>query len=164
MKVAIHILVLFVGCSAFAQISLNNLLKKYNDNSIPYISVEELAMPKSKVILLDAREQKEYKISHIKEAIYIGHDAFKIELVESKITDKNTPIVVYCSLGIRSESIADSLNYAGYNNVRNLYGGIFEWKNKGFPVYNSKEKETDSIHAFSEEWGKWLTNGIKVYD
>jgi len=33
---------------------------------------------------------------------------------------------VYCSLGIRSEVIAKKLKKAGYTNVFNLYGGIFE--------------------------------------
>lgn len=139
-------------------------MKKYNDNSVPYISIEELAMPKTKVVLMDAREQVEYKVSHLNKAINVGYNVFNINSVEQKIPDKSTPIVVYCSLGIRSETIADSLINAGYNNVKNLYGGIFEWKNKNYPIYNLNNKQTDSIHAFSEEWGKWLKKGIKVYD
>ncbi|MFB9105669.1 rhodanese-like domain-containing protein [Algibacter miyuki] len=78
--------------------------------------------------------------------------------------NKDTQIVVYCSLGIRSESIADSLKQAGYTHVENLYGGIFEWKNNNFPVYNSEEKETDSIHTFNKAWSKWLKKGIKIYE
>jgi hypothetical protein len=70
---------------------------------------------------------------------------------------------VYCSLGIRSETIANQLKKAGYTNIKNLYGGIFEWRNKGFKVYNSEDKKTDSIHAFSKAWSKWLTKGTKVY-
>jgi len=71
---------------------------------------------------------------------------------------------VYCSLGIRSEDIAEKLKKAGYNNVLNLYGGIFEWKNKDFTVYNSEGTQTEKIHTFSKEWSKWLTKGIKVYE
>jgi hypothetical protein len=78
------------------------------------------------------------------------------------IKDKNTPIVVYCSLGIRSEQISERLNNMGYVNVKNLYGGIFEWKNKGYPVLDKNGKETDSIHIFSKHWGQWLINGIKT--
>ena len=72
--------------------------------------------------------------------------------------------MVYCSLGVRSEDIAEQLKKAGYNKVKNLYGGIFEWKNNGFPIYNLENKETDSIHTFSMKWSKWLKKGIKVYD
>ena len=52
---------------------------------------------------------------------------------------------------------------AGYSNVKNLYGGIFEWKNEGHPVYDSEGKETEKVHAFSKHWGKLLKEGKKVY-
>ena len=72
-------------------------------------------------------------------------------------------IVVYCSLGIRSEKISEKLKAEGYSNVRNLYGGIFEWKNKGFEVFDSEGKETEKVHAYSKSWSKWLKNGEKIY-
>lgn len=70
---------------------------------------------------------------------------------------------MYCSLGIRSEHIAEKLKKRGYTSVYNLYGGIFEWKNKDYKVYDSNEKETDNIHAYSKAWSKWLKKGNKVY-
>ncbi len=147
-----------------AQKSVSKLLKKYNNNSIPYISPQELAMPKTDVILLDSRELKEYKTSHLKNAIHVGYDHFKVTNVEKIIPNKDAKIVVYCSVGIRSEHIGDSLKKAGYTHVENLYGGIFEWKSNNLPVYNLAEKETDSIHTFSKEWSEWLRKGIKVYE
>ena len=150
----------FVG---FSQETLSELLTIHNTKGIPYITVQELAMPKTKAIILDARELEEYNVSHIKEAIFVGYNSFQIDLVKNKLPNKNETIVVYCSLGIRSESIANKLKKAGYNNVFNLYGGIFEWKNNNFKVYNSEGKETDSIHAFSKEWSKWVLKGNKVY-
>ena len=146
-----------------AQESLKDLLNKSNTKSIPYISVEELAIPKTKVILLDAREISEYNISHIKNAIHVGYDFFDIKKTSLLFKDKSAPIVVYCSLGIRSEDVAEQLKKAGYTNVKNLYGGIFEWKNKNKSVYSYQEKETDTIHTFSKKWSKWLNNGIKFY-
>ncbi|GFZ81139.1 MAG: rhodanese-like domain-containing protein [Gelidibacter sp.] len=150
----------FVG---FSQETLSELLTIHNTKGIPYITVQELAMPKTKAIILDARELEEYNVSHIKEAIFVGYNSFQIDLVKNKLPNKNETIVVYCSLGIRSESIANKLKKAGYNNVFNLYGGIFVWKNNNFKVYNSERKETDNIHAFSKEWSKWLLKGNKVY-
>ena len=70
---------------------------------------------------------------------------------------------MYCSSGVRSEDVAEQLKEAGFENVFNLYGGIFEWKNKDNPVVNSKDKETPKVHAFSKEWGVWLHKGKKVY-
>ena len=149
---------------SFSQDQLSDVLEKYNTKEVPYISVHELAMPKTNALILDAREHQEYKVSHLKDAIYVGYNEFNLETVEKEIPNKDQDIVVYCSLGIRSEVIAIKLKKAGYTNVRNLYGGIFEWKNKAFPVYNSNEKETDSIHTFSREWSKWLTKGIKIHE
>jgi len=150
--------------SGFSQESLEKLLKKYNNKSIPYMTVKELAMPKTEAILLDSREPEEYKVSHLKDAICVGYDNFDLDSIIEKLPNKNAKIVVYCSLGIRSEDVGELLKKAGYTNVFNLYGGIFEWKNNDFPVYNSEEQETQNIHTFSEDWSHWLTKGIKVYD
>jgi rhodanese-related sulfurtransferase len=157
------IILFFIAFSSNSQDSLSELLDKYNTESIPYITVQELAMPKTKAIILDARELKEYKVSHLKESIFVGFNNFKIDLIKNKIPNKNEVIVVYCSLGIRSETIANRLKKAGYKNVFNLYGGIFEWKNNNFKVYNSEGKETNNIHVFSKEWSRWLLKGNKVY-
>ena len=153
-----------VSFKASSQESLSELLKKSNTESVPYISVQELAMPKTNAILLDARELNEYKVSHIKDAIYVGYDFFDINTTQKKLVDKSATIVVYCSLGIRSEDVAEKLKKAGYTNVYNLYGGIFEWKNNNRNVYNSEKKITEKVHAFSEEWSKWLTKGEKIYN
>jgi 3-mercaptopyruvate sulfurtransferase SseA len=56
------------------------------------------------------------------------------------------------------------LNSKGFNNVYNLYGGIFEWKNLGYPVYDSNGAETENVHVYSEEWCVWLKNGNKIYE
>jgi rhodanese-related sulfurtransferase len=163
MKLIVFIFFSLLALSMSAQDSLDNLLKQYNTNAVPYISAQELAMPKTEAIILDARERSEYDISHLKNAIFIGYNHFSLEQTTQKLQDKNQTIVVYCSLGIRSETIANQLKKAGYTNIKNLYGGIFEWRNKGFKVYNSEDKKTDSIHAFSKAWSKWLTKGTKVY-
>ncbi len=156
---------LFISCSTFSQNSLDALLKKWNTRNIPYISVETLAMPKTDAILLDARELKEYQVSHIKDAIYVGYNDFdKNKTLEKLPKDKTKKIVVYCSLSIRSETIAHKLMQAGYTNVFNLYGGIFEWKNNNFTVVDSLGKATNKVHTFNKKWSKWLKKGEKIYD
>ena len=154
---------LLISSFSHTQQTLPELLETNNTKSVAYISVETLALTGTKAIILDAREPREYTISHIKDAICVGYDNFDLGSVTSRIPDKTQTIVVYCSLGIRSEDIAERLKIAGYKNVTNLYGGIFEWKNKDFKLYNSRGNTTDSIHTFSEEWGKWLKKGIKVF-
>jgi len=126
MKNIIFYIFISFSVFGFSHNSLSELLNKYSDKSIPYISVKELAMPKTKTIILDARELKEFHTSHLKNVIYVGYKDFEIGSVQKKLPNKNSKIVVYCSLGIRSEVIAKKLKKAGYTNVFNLYGGIFE--------------------------------------
>ncbi len=149
-----------------AQNSLDALLQISNSESIPHISVDELQKLRlnDTIILLDAREPKEFEVSHIADAIFVGYNKFSSEEMVEKITDKKAPIIVYCSIGVRSEDIGEKLEQLGFDNVKNLHGGIFEWKNKGYPVVDSEEKETEKVHAYSRLWGKWLNKGIKVYD
>lgn len=164
MKHLLLFLISTVSISGFSQKSIDKLLKKYNEETIPYISVKELKAQKNDVILLDSREEKEFKTSHLKDAVCVGYDFFNIDSLKQNFSDKNAKIVVYCSVGIRSEDIAEKLKKAGYNNVFNLYGGIFEWKNNEMTVFDSEEKETENIHTFNEAWSKWLKKGNKIYD
>ena len=164
MKLRLLFISIIISSLGFSQDDLSKLLKKYNKESIPYISVRELAISETNAVLLDAREPEEFAVSHLKNAVFVGYDDFNIRTVTDTIKNKDQDIVVYCSLGIRSEDIAIKLKKEGYKNVKNLFGGIFEWKNNNFPVYNSNEKETDSIHTFSKAWSKWLTKGEKVYE
>lgn len=164
MKYIFLLLISFISAEALAQKTLDALLKQYNDNSVPYISVKELAMPKTKAILFDAREPEEYAVSHLKEAVLVGYNTFNVDSIQEKYPDKNAKIVVYCSLGVRSEIIGAKLKKAGYTNVYNLYGGIFEWKNKNFSIIDSENKETEKVHTFNKTWSKWLLKGEPVYE
>ena len=42
---------------------------------------------------------------------------------------QDAPIVVYCSVGIRSQRVGQQLLEAGYTQVWNLRGGIFKFGN-----------------------------------
>ena len=95
--------------------------------------------------------------------MFVGYEKFDLKNTLKKVPKKDAVIVVYCSLGVRSEDIAEKLKNKGYTKVYNLYGGIFEWKNNGNPVF-SKGIETNKVHAYSKEWGTWLLKGEKVYE
>ncbi len=162
-----HLIVIGLLCfthTVKAQNSVSELLKLHNTESIPYITVEALAQQDTEAILLDSRELKEYNTSHLENAIHVGYDFFDITKVIETIADKSSKIVVYCSLGIRSEDIAEQLKKEGYTNVYNLFGGIFEWKNNDFAVYDINNEPTEDVHAFSNEWSPWLLKGNKIYD
>jgi rhodanese-related sulfurtransferase len=160
----ILLLFIFISSVSFGQKKLDKLLQKWNKNNVPYISVNELATQETKPILLDAREEKEFKVSHLKDAVFVGYTYFTLQKTLEKLPkDKTSKIVVYCSLGIRSEVIAYKLTREGYTNIYNLYGGIFEWKNANFQVIDTLGISTEKVHAFNKDWGKWLKKGTKVY-
>ena len=164
MKNILLLICIGISVSGFSQKKLDKMLKRENTESIPYISVSALQNETEDIILLDSREEKEFKTSHLKNAICVGYDFFSLDSIQPELPSKDSKIVVYCSLGIRSEDVAEKLKKAGYTNVHNLYGGIFEWKNNDLEVLNSQEKPTDSIHTFNKAWSKWLQKGIKVYE
>ncbi len=163
MKLHITIFLVFFSSVGFAQYTIPKVLEKLNSKSVPYLTVEALKAMDN-YILLDAREAKEFNISHIKEAFHVGYDYFDDKKVSNFLRDKNATIVVYCSIGVRSEKIGERLLKLGYKNVFNLYGGIFEWKHQGGKVVNKQNVETDEIHTFNKEWSVYLIKGKKVYE
>jgi len=158
--VYIFIFLSFIGC---AQKKLDRTLNLLNKESVPYIQISE-AVEKERIVFLDTREFEEYEVSHLNNAIWVGYDTFDPQVVKDSIPDKNTAVVVYCSIGVRSEDIGEKLQKLGYKNIQNLYGGIFKWKNLGYPVFDSVGNETEKVHAYNKLWGKLLTKGEKVYD
>ena len=156
------IFILLLSTLVLGQKKLDKTLRTLNAESVPYIHVDEINSLDN-AIFLDTRKKEEFEVSHLKNAIWVGYDNFDEENVTTLISEKETPIIVYCSIGVRSEDIGEKLQKAGYANVTNLYGGIFEWKNQGKAVYNRNAMETDSVHAYDKQWGKLLKKGIKVY-
>jgi rhodanese-related sulfurtransferase len=126
----------------------------YLSYDVPVISIADAYAEASNYIFLDAREQEEYEVSHIKDAIHIGYDDFDLERVSH--LDKNQPIIIYCSIGYRSEKIGEKLKDAGFQNVQNLFGSIFEWVNQHHPIYNASREQTNEIHTFNKKWSKWV--------
>lgn len=165
MKHSLYILLFTLSFQTFSQETLEAVLAKFNNESVPYISVELLQTKQQTegTILLDAREKEEFKVSHIKNALWVGFNSFSLEKTMKLLPDKNTEIIIYCSVGVRSEKIGEQLQKAGYSKVKNLYGGIFAWKNNNLPVYNTRGNKTEKIHAYSKKWSKWLETGEKVF-
>lgn len=158
------------ACMVFTSISFAQLVqsKSYNlmlkillSHNVKEISAKDAKLD-STAIFLDAREIKEFEVSHLKNAIWVGYDDFNLDRVKS--IDKKKKVIVYCSVGYRSEKITQKLTHEGYTNVINLVGGIFEWKNLGYPLVDKSKKETEKVHAFSKTWGIWLNKGEKVYN
>lgn len=130
--------------------------------TVPTVSPEGVKkMPNA--VLLDARERAEYDVSHLPKAIFIGYNNFEKDVLKDMPKDK--PIVVYCSIGYRSEKVGEKLQKMGFTKVYNLYGSIFEWVNQGNQVVDNQGVATKKVHTFNRSWSKWVDKdkAEKVY-
>lgn len=158
------IILVFFGCRAEAQIKKQEykiMLDSLYEHNVPLISVEELKkLNKKGIYLLDTREEDEFNVSHLKNARHAGYFWFDMRKVYDIPLDAQ--IILYCSVGYRSEKIGRKLLDAGYKKIFNLYGGLFEWVNQGNPVYNNNGVQTSEIHTYNDVWANWVNRGTKV--
>ena len=158
-QLLVVLLIPFVG---FCQKkSIDKLLDTCNTRSIPYISVQELKMNTDAYTILDTRKKEEFEVSHLPGAIWVGEDVNQFS--DTQILKNKKPIVVYCSVGIRSEDFGEKLERKTGKTAHNLYGGIFAWKDAGFKIIDAKGKTTQKVHTFSKNWEDYLRTGIPVH-
>lgn len=156
------ILIILSTFTSCGQKTFDEKMESLYKKTVPLIKSDSLKPKLDDVVLLDTRAKEEYEISHIKGARFVDYDDFEVEQVRDIPKDKE--VIVYCSVGYRSERVGEKLQKAGYSNVKNLYGGIFGWKNEGNEVVvGPNDQPTDSVHTYNRLWGKWLFNGIKVH-
>ena len=135
------------------------LLSTLYDSKFPVLKPAQLS-DLSNYQVLDTREKEEFEVSHLKDAEWVGYDTFTLMNVAS--LDKNKPVLVYCTVGARSQNIGKKLKDAGFTQVYNLYGGLIEWVNEEKPIFQGNT-QTNKVHTYSKSWGIWLTKGEKVY-
>jgi rhodanese-related sulfurtransferase len=136
------------------------LLSTLLSHSVPEVSVDRIASGHFRV--LDARAYREFEVSHIEGAIWVGYDDFDMGRVAG--IDPQAPVAVYCSVGYRSERIAEQLRQKGFTHVVNVYGGLFEWVNTRHPVVTGDGTETEAVHAYTKSWSIWLKRGTHIHE
>jgi len=104
-------------------------------------------------LIIDARAVEEYETSHIAGAVHAETVGQVQALLQEQ--DQDIDIFVYCSVGVRSARLVAALQRAGVKNAVNLKGSIFEWANRGLPVYKVDQK-TNGVHPFNAKWGELL--------
>ena len=155
------ILLLISTITSCGQKTFDEKMESLYKKTVPLIKADSLKPKLAGVVILDTRSEEEYQVSHINGARFVDYDNFEVEQV--KDVSKNQEVIVYCSVGYRSERVGEKLQKAGYTHVKNLYGGIFGWKNEGFEVVGMNNLPTDSVHVYNRLWGRWLFKGTKVY-
>lgn len=156
--------ILIAGISVRCQPSYDQKLQSLYKDTVPLTEtgdVKKKIENGNPIVLLDTRSTEEFEVSHLPGAILVVYDDFTPAMVSR--LDKDAEIIVYCSVGYRSERIGEKLLGMGFKNVNNLYGGIFQWANENGILINKKGQPTDSVHTYSKKWSVWLNKGIKVY-
>jgi rhodanese-related sulfurtransferase len=149
------------NCQSVDSTAFNNMLDSLLSHTVNEVKVNDIDTADHRIQFIDTRELEEYETSHIQNSIWVGYNDFSLNRLGS--INKNSPIVLYCSVGYRSEKIGETLLKNGYTNVSNLYGGIFEWSNQCMPIYDNTQTITTSVHAYNEEWSQWLLYGVKIF-
>jgi rhodanese-related sulfurtransferase len=111
-----------------------------------YITVEQLLQfmddKKHPPLLLDCRKESEFNESHIEGAINM-HDRQNFEQLNK--LPKNTLIVTYCAVGLRSGYSQRKLREIGFTNVFTLKGAFYRWANMDLPMVNGKEEHVTKV-------------------
>jgi rhodanese-related sulfurtransferase len=104
-------------------------------------------------LLLDARSEEEFAVSHLAGAQRIdpAADASALRVVATS----ERPIVVYCSAGYRGSQVARRLREVGAKDVANLEGGIFAWANEGLDVVRNGEQVRE-VHPYRSIFSRLL--------
>ncbi len=139
-----------------------SLRAKFGD--VHWITTQQLAdwlanKDRPQPVLLDVRTAAEWKVSHLAGARRVDPKA-EAETAAQGLP-KETPIVTYCSVGYRSGGMAERLQKAGYNNVKDLEGSIFEWANEGRPLVHEGEPATQ-VHPYNATWGRLLKPQVRA--
>lgn len=91
------------------------------------------AMHSSGALLLDVRETDEYAQAHAPGSTLIPLGQLQQRLQEID-RHKNTPVVLICRSGRRSEQAQKILEKAGFSATVNVEGGMNSWQKAGLPV------------------------------
>lgn len=86
---------------------------------------QKIVMP-SNAVLIDVRTPAEFNAGHIQGAVNLPHDRIG-DTISNTVSDKSTPIYLYCRSGRRVKAAMETLQRLGYNNMHNL-GGFEEAK------------------------------------
>ncbi len=79
------------------------------------------------LFLLDVREPFEFEYGKIPGSVLIPMNQIQQKLPELQTEQE---IVVICHHGVRSQMVADFLEYSGFSRIYNLIGGIDAWSQK----------------------------------
>jgi rhodanese-related sulfurtransferase len=131
---------------------------------VQWITTQQLAdwladSSRQQPVLLDVRTAEEWAASHLPGARRVEPRTPPEDALKGMA--KDTPIVTYCAVGYRSGEMATRLREAGFNNVHNLEGSIFQWANEDRLLVR-EGRIVKRVHPYSDFWGKLLEDDVRA--
>ncbi len=99
---------------------------------ITEIQPEDAEARLGQATFVDVREQDEHDQGTIPGSVFIPRGHLESQ-AETKLLDRDQPIVLYCAGGNRSAFAAETLQQLGFTDVVSMAGGFGRWKNEGRP-------------------------------
>jgi len=99
----------------------NVLVAKHGTNTGSNVISNGEAQLTAAPIIIDTRSHEEYADGHLDGALLMPYGDIG-GMIEAKVPDKSTPIMLYCRSGGRAEMARKTLAAMNYTNVENLGG------------------------------------------
>lgn len=146
--------------------TVNGVTKRWPD--LAHIKTDAVAAKLStgELVLIDARSDEEFAVSHIKGAQHVLPDTTAADF-QSRFGDQiaGKDVVFYCAVGVRSSTlatrVASVLKEKGARSVSNMAGGIFAWHNEARPLVDTKGA-TQSVHSYDKWWGRLVARPEQI--
>ncbi|WP_298613280.1 rhodanese-like domain-containing protein [uncultured Thermosynechococcus sp.] len=125
----------------------------------PLISAAELhnALQQRQVLLIDVREPNEYNNAHIPGALLCP--LANVQELEPPCSS-DTRVVLYCESGRRSQMAYEILARRGFQNLKNLEGGIQRWKQMGYAVRGAANAPLSIMRQVQITAGSLILTGV----
>jgi rhodanese-related sulfurtransferase len=109
---------------------------KIQMSPVKQISTQDLTflMNREEGVALDIRSEKDFKTSHILDAVSLPNEKINKNGFVSLEKYKEKPIIVVCSAGMSAVKVANDLFKAGFTQTSVLKGGMNAWLSAGLPV------------------------------
>ncbi len=120
----------------FAALAWNLIADPGGKNAVDPVTATAMINHEDAVIV-DVRSMAEYKDGHILNAINIPLNSVQNSAKQlSKHKDK--PVIAVCRSGSRSSAACNQLRKIGFDNVKNLRGGMMAWESANLPTRKRK--------------------------
>ena len=132
------IVIAFASLNAWGDIKSKQQISDEAKSKAPHVSSQQLSTylaGKEDFVLLDVRNESEYKAGHIQGAQWVPRGSLDCS-VQHIAKDPDTKVVLYCRSGGRSALATITMMEMGYTNVADLDGGFKDWVAQGNAFFN----------------------------